>query len=373
MLIPGRLVTAEIDLGLYGKNYRSVRSLLSSKTKLMAVVKGNAYGHGIVRIAKKAEQLGADYLGVICLFEARLIREAGIKLPILLLNYTDEQSLDEALELDLSVNVMDDDILQALSKKAKQKRKTATVHVKIDTGMHRLGVLPKDAVAFVSKVAKAEHSRLEGVFTHFADADNEDLTFTYEQLTVFTEVIAKLSKLGIHPPMIHAANSAATLRIPESHFTMVRPGKILFGPLPNASYTLPFVSESILTLKTKIVQIRRIGRGESVGYGRSFIAKKDMVIAALPIGYADGFRRSPNYGDVLVNGTRAPLVGRVSMDQSSVDITHIPGTEVGDEVILIGKQGSKEITTEEIADRIGTINYEVLTSLAERVQRVYKE
>lgn len=370
----GRLVIAEVDLGLFESNYIFVRSLLSPKTKLMAVVKGNAYGHGIVPVAKKAEKMGVDCLGVVCLFEARKLREAGIKLPILLLNYTDEESLNEALDLDLAVNVMDLEILNSLSAKARQKKRTATVHVKVDSGMHRLGIMPGEAVSFITKVAKTRHIFLEGIFTHFADADGEDLSFTYEQLKIFNKIVNELAKKGINPPLIHAANSAATLRVPESHFTMVRPGKILYGPLLKAEYSLPFVSEPILTLKTQVVQMRRIRKGESVGYGRSFVADRKMLIAALPIGYADGFRRAPtNYGEVLVKGRRASLVGRVSMDQSSIDVTSVPNVEVGDEVIIVGKQGSEQITVQDVADQIGTISYEVITSFAERITRVYKE
>lgn len=371
---PGRLVTAEIDLQAYSRNFSSIRSLLKPSTKLMAVVKGNAYGHGIVPIAKHAEKLGADFFGVVCLYEARQLRTAGITKPILLLNYLDEEGVDEALDLDLALNVMDESVLKAVNESAKLKKKKAIVHVKVDSGMHRLGVMPDDALGFIAKVAAAEHVELEGIFTHFADADGEDLAFTYEQLKVFKEIVEELAERGIKPPLIHAANSAATLRIPESHFTMVRPGKILYGPLPSVTYALSFVSEPIMTLKTQIVQIRQIKTGESVGYGRPFIAKSDTFIAAIPVGYADGFRRAPqNFGEVLVKGKRAPLVGRVSMDQSSIDISHIKNVRVGDEVILIGKQEKDEITAEEIMEKIGTISYEVLTSLAERVTRVYKE
>lgn len=373
MIAPGRLVLAEIDLGLYEKNYHALRLLLKPSTKLMVVVKGNAYGHGIVPIAKKAEELGADYFGVVCLFEARQLRDAGIKTSILLLNYTDEESLDEALDLHLAINVMDEQVLHSISQKAKKKNKNAVVHVKIDSGMHRLGVMPQEAVAFAEKVSKTPHVFLEGIFTHFADADGEDLSFTYKQLAVFTKIVGELSKKGINPPLIHAANSAATLRVDRSHFTMVRPGKILYGPLPKAAYKLPFDAKPILSLKTKIVQIRQIETGETVGYGRTFTAKNPMQIAALPVGYADGFRRRPNFGEVLVGGKKAKILGRVSMDQSSIDVTGCKNVKVGSEVVLIGKQGEEEITAQDIADKIGTINYEVLTSLAQRVTRVYKE
>lgn len=374
MRAPGRLVEAHIDLQAYSRNLSSVRSLLKRGTKVMAVVKGNAYGHGIVQIAKTAEKLGVEYLGVVCLFEARQIRDAGVKTPVLLLNYTDQESLEEAVDLGLAVNVIDRDVLTKLSSIAKKKGRSVSVHVKIDTGMHRLGVMPSEAVSFIKKVVSKENIYLEGIFTHFADADGEDLSFTYEQLQVFKKVIDELADKGIKPPLIHAANSAATLRVPESHFTMVRPGKILYGPLPKANYSLPILSEQILTLKTKIVQIRKIKKGESVGYGRTFVAKREMYIAALPVGYADGFRRAPkNFGEVLVRGRRAQLVGRVSMDQSSIDVTGIEGVSVGDEVIIIGKQGNEEISAQQVADQIGTINYEVTTSLAERITRVYKE
>lgn len=337
----------------------------------MAVVKANAYGHGIVPIAKQAEQLGVDYFGVACMYEARELRHAGIKTPILLLGYTDVDSLDETLRLDLSINVMDSEVLSALSHKAKKIGKKATIHVKIDSGMHRLGVMPNQAEDFIKEVIKKPNIFLEGIFTHFADADSEDLGFTYHQLAVFDFLINKLKADGICPPLIHAANSAAVLRVPKSHFTMVRTGKILYGPLPGNIAGIPYISKPVLTLETKIVQLRTIPKGESVGYGRKYITDKTRYIAAIPVGYADGFRRNPNFREVLVRGKKAPLIGNVSMDQASIDVSEIPHVTVGDRVVLIGKQGREEITTEDIASKLKTINYEVLTSLSQRIQRLY--
>lgn len=375
MRASGRLVEACISLKDFSYNISAIRSLLKPGTKIMAVVKGNAYGHGIVPIAQAAEKLKVDYFGVVCLYEGRMLREAGVITPILLLNYTDSQSLEEAVDLNLTLNVMDDDVLRSLSMIVSKKQKEVSVHVKVDTGMHRIGVPAVGAADFITRVVATEGVRFEGVFTHFADADGDDLSFTYQQLAVFNSLLKNLESKGIRPQIVHAANSAAILRVPESHFSMVRPGKILYGPLSMADAdSLPFLSRQIMTLKTRVVQMRTVEKGESVGYGRAFIAGSKRIIAALPIGYADGFRRAPkNFGEVLIRGCRAPLVGRVSMDQSSIDITEIPGVEVGDEVIILGKQGDDSITEQEIAEKIGTIGYEVMTSLAERVTRVYKQ
>lgn len=367
-----RLVWAEINLDHFSYNISSVRKLLSPETKVMAVVKANAYGHGIVPIAKKAEAVGVDYLGVVCLYEARQLRNAGITLPILLLNYTDEESIADAVTLDLRITVMDEAVLKAVSREAQKQHKTVNIHVKVDSGMHRLGLLPKEALAFITMIKAYPTVILEGIFTHFATSDEESLDFTNEQLAQFTQVIDTLKSEGISPPLIHAANSAAVLRVPSTHFTMVRLGKILYGTAPSEEFTLPFIPKPVLTLKTNIIQIRTIPKGDSVGYGRSFVATRETRVAALPIGYADGFRRGPqNFGEVLVCGKRAPIIGRVSMDQSSIDVTDIPQAKVGDEVVIIGSQGNEAITVQEVATQIGTISYEVLASLSSRVTREY--
>ncbi len=369
-----RLTKAEISLANFSENFLQVKKLVGKHVAIMAIVKANAYGHGAVPIAKQAIKLGASYLGVSCLFEARELREAGILSPILLLGYTDKSSVASAVELGLTINVMDKDILQEVLGLVKKRKNRVSVHVKVDTGMHRIGVSADLAVNFIQEVSRYKHVYLEGIYTHFAAADALDLSFTKLQLEKFQSIISRLTLLGIKPPFMHAANSAAILYFPKSHLTMVRPGKILYGPLPNAEdIKAPFIAKPVMSLKTIISQTRVIKKGESVGYGREFIADRLTRVGAIPVGYADGFRRSPSFGEVLVRGRRARLIGRVSMDQSSIDITHIPDVRTGDEVVIIGKQGKEEITTEDVARKLGTINYDVLTSITRRVTRVYKE
>ncbi|HZZ98803.1 MAG TPA: alanine racemase [Candidatus Saccharimonadia bacterium] len=373
-----RLVVAEIDLSAYAHNISILRSHLSAATKLMAVLKANAYGHGLVPIALHAEKIGVDYLGVVSLGEARTLRKAGLKLPILILNYIDPEGAIEAVKLHVDITVMDDEVLGALGKHLNKTHGRAKIHIKVDTGMHRAGVMPSDVLKFAQRVNKTKGITLQGLFMHFSTADDADLSFAKKQLDVFQSVIQELHENGIRPPVIHAANSAATLTLPQSHFSMVRPGIATYGLSPfgkdhpgYAKFTKQFVP--ILSLKTQIVQIRTIKVSESVGYGRTFIAKRKTRIALLPVGYGDGFRRAPqNAKEVLVRGKYAPILGRVSMDQTSIDITDIPTAKLHDEVVLIGTQGKNAISAEQVGDTTGTINYEVVTALSERVARTYK-
>jgi len=366
-----RLVWAEINLRNYSYNFASVKKLVGPRVKIMAVVKANAYGHGAVEIANKAAKLGASYLGVACLYEARQLRESGNKLPILILGYTDAAGVSAVLDLNIAPNVMDEKVLKELDKQSRKRNKQTKIHIKIDSGMHRLGLLPEQALKFIPKIENYKNVILEGIFTHFATSDERDLTFTYKQLSIFNQCLKQL-KAKKSPPLVHAANSAATLRIPTSHFSMVRPGIILYGLPPSDEFKLPFSPKPILTLRTSIVQLRRIGKGETVGYGRTYKADKNTIVASLPVGYADGFRRAPsNWGFVLIKGKKVPLLGRVSMDQSSADVTDIPNVKVGDEVVLIGHQGKEYISTEDVAKNLGTNNYEVISSMSSRISRIY--
>lgn len=365
-----RLTWAEINLKDYEHNLRQLRKLIGSKVRLMAVIKANAYGHGIVEIAKQAEKSGIEYLGVVCLYEGRLVREAGVKLPILVLNYIDPDGAKRALDLDLTLNVMDEDVLETVDKYARKLGKKAKIHVKIDTGMHRAGLLPDKAIKFIPEIESYKNIILEGIFTHFATSDEKDLSFTHEQLGRFNKLLKSLKlPKGI---IIHSANSGATLRSPESHFNMVRPGIISYGLAPSGDFKLPFIPHPVLQLKSKIVQIRRIGKEETVGYGRGYKAIKDTIVGLVPIGYGDGYRRGPaNAGFMIVHGKKANILGRVSMDQASIDLTGTPNVNVGDEVVIISNTEGSGISASEIAERWGTINYEMVTGLSGRVSRVY--
>ncbi len=368
-----RLSFAEINFSNYAYNFSQIQKLVGPKVNIMAVVKANAYGHGAVPIAKKALGIGARYLGVVCLYEARQLREAKIKAPILILNYTDPGSIKEALKLKLTLTVMDEEVLKTIDKEAKKLGQKAKIHIKVDTGMHRGGALPEETLKLATVTENHKNVYLEGIFTHFAASDEKDLSFTITQLAVFNKLLKLLKDKKINPPLIHCANSAATLRLPPTYFDMVRPGVIMYGLPPSHDFKLPFTPRTVLSWKTIVAQIKRLKKAETVGYGRTWKAKKETLMALLPIGYADGYSRAlSNCWHVLIKGKKAPIVGRISMDQTVADITDIKDVEVGDEAVLIGKQGKEEITADSIAKQLGTINYEVVAKLASRVSRVYR-
>ena len=336
----------------------------------MAVVKANAYGHGILEVAQVIEN-SVDFFGVVCLFEARQLRKRGVKKPILILNYTDKDSVEEAIKLDCRITVIDKQIVDTIDRIASRKKKKVSVHVKVDTGMYRLGCSPEEALDLIAHIDTLKHVVCEGVFTHFATSDERDLSFTQTQLMTFQNLLSDLENNNLRPPFVHCANSAATLRMSETHYNLVRPGKITYGVVPSDEFLIPFTPKPVLSLKTQVVQVREIEKGESVGYGRTFIAMKKTKMATLPVGYGDGFRRSPSsFGEVLVGGKRALVIGRVSMDQTTIDISDVRNVSVGDEVVIIGKQGKEMITAEDVATKLGTISSEVISSIQERVTRV---
>lgn len=371
-----RLTTAHIDLGAYSHNLNVIKSHLTSTVGIMAVVKANAYGHGIVEMARAATTAGVRYIGVVCLYEARQIRTAGITHPVMLINYLDPASFSDALDLDLTITVMDAHAIAALAYLAQKRKQKVKVHLKADTGMHRAGCDLEEFSALATQIIDCKNLELEGVYTHFADADNVDHTFTLHQLHHFQSLIASLKTMGINPPLIHAANSAATLALPASHFTLVRPGIATYGINPFAPRHPLYAKMSqalkpILTLTSVIVHIRTIPPGEYIGYGCTVKTKRQTKVALIPIGYGDGYMRSAQSRRyMLVGGKKAPLIGRVSMDQSCIDITDIRAS-VGDEVVIVGAQNGLSQSTTDLATQTGTINYEVLTNLSARVTRCY--
>jgi alanine racemase len=328
-------------------------------------------------MSKTAVSAGAAYLGVVSLGELKRIRKAGIAIPVLLLNYIDPDSVFEALRLDASFTVVDKAVLDAVASAALVQQKKASVHLKIDTGMHRAGCGPDQLLSLAKHVVDSSYLELEGIFTHFAESESTDESFTRQQLQVFDDCIELLRNNGIKPHLIHCSNSAAIINFPEAHFNLVRPGLIMYGhnPFPKEHAKHQFVEEnfkSVLSLKTQVVYVRTVEVGETVGYNRLWQAERTSRVALLPVGYGDGYRRTPhNAGRVLINGQYAPIIGNVAMDQTTVDVTDIENVQVGDEVVLLGMQGNLAITAEDIAQSYGTVDYEVLTSLSERVERVY--
>lgn len=372
-----RLTAAHIDLDNFAHNLAALRSVIGNDVAIMMVVKANAYGHGIEEISKAAVSAGAVYLGVVSLGELKKVRRAGIAVPVLILNYLDPDSIAEAVALDASITIMDSDVLDAASVAAQTQQKIAKIHIKIDTGMHRAGCAPEQLLELAKRVHDCPRLELEGVFTHFAESEDVDDSFTRKQLLVFSECLRVLRENNIRPALVHCANSAAIINFPDTHFDLVRPGLIVYGLnlFPKGHPQYQFVAENfkpVLSLKTQVAYVRTVEVGETVGYNRRWRAERTSKIALLPVGYGDGYRRTPhNAGRVLLNGQYAPIVGSVAMDQTTVDVTGIENVAVGDEVILLGEQGGNVITAGDIAVAYDTVDYEVLTSLSERIGRVY--
>jgi alanine racemase len=341
--------------------------------KILAVVKARAYGHGAVAVSRRLLGLGADMLGVALIEEGRELREAGITAPILVMGAQFPEQAGAIVAEKLTPTVSTLSYAQALSTAAVTMKITVPVHVKIDTGMGRIGVPPDEALDFIAALSQLPGIDVQGVMTHFADADLRDKVFAANQLDRFQALITELDARGIRIPLRHAANSAAVLDFERALFTMIRPGLMLYGynPLEAGSERADLVP--VLSLVTRIAFLKSVPAGVSISYGRTFVTQCESRIATLPIGYADGYSRAlSNIGEVLVRGVRARIVGRVCMDMCMIDVTDIPGVCEGDDVVLIGAQGAERITADEIAVKTGTIAYEVLCGISSRVPRIYQ-
>jgi alanine racemase len=344
--------------------------MVGPKVRVLAVLKADGYGHGAVRVARTVLNNGAGYLGVASIGEGAVLRQAGIAAPILVLGYTPAWQARELASNGLTATVFKLEVARALSRVAGERNEQIRVHVKVDTGMGRLGLLPDEVVPFVLDLQKLPHLVLEGIFTHFSVAD-QDPNYTRWQLDRFREVLAAVSEAGVEFPLVHAANSAAILSTPESHFSMVRLGIAMFGLHPSPGVRCPPDFRAALSFKTQVAQVKTLPSGSYVSYGNTYQTSGEQRIAVLPVGYADGFRRAPrHWGEVLVRGRRAPIVGRVCMDQTMIDVTAIADVRQGDEVVLIGEQAGERITAEDVAERLGTVNYEVVSEILARVPRV---
>lgn len=368
-----RLAWCEISKKNIQSNIEQIKKFVGPKVSLMAVVKANAYGHGAVETAKIALDAGVEILGTSSFGEAKQLRVASIKSPIVILGFTPAQNYLDMVRNEITVTIRSLDVARALSTAARREEKLSYVWVKVDTGMHRLGLNPSEVLFFIKKVQNLPNINITGIFTHFAQADDPNISFSKKQLSAFEQLLLELEKEGIHVPLISAANSSATFKLPDSHFDLVRIGIALYGLKPEAGFDYGVDFKPALEFKTQITQIIELAEGESVGYGREFVAKAPTLIATLAVGYGDGFRRAPkNWGEVLIKSQRAPIVGRISMDQSAVDITKLKGDiRRGEEVVLIGKSGTEQILAEEVAEKLGTISYEVVSSISARVPRIY--
>ncbi len=362
----------ELDLDAIAHNCELLAAAAGPDVEVMVVLKADAYGHGAVRVAHTVLAHGARRLGVACLSEAIALREAGIEAPILVLGYLPPWQARPALLHRVTCTVFSEDVVEALSAAAQDLRTMARVHLKVDTGMGRLGLFPEQVPDFLARVGHLPGIVWEGIFTHFSVADDPDEDpYTEEQIRRFVALLEDLEHRGYHFPLVHAANSAGLLRFPKARFNLVRPGISLYGLRPSPDVQLPPGFRPALRFKTTVAQVKTFPPGASIGYGRAYRTETERRIAVLPVGYADGFRRGPrHWGEVLIRGKRAPIVGRVCMDYTMVDVTHIPGVRPGDEVVLIGRQGDEEITVEEVAERLGTIAYEVVCQILARVPRL---
>ncbi|MDL2289182.1 alanine racemase [Clostridia bacterium OttesenSCG-928-F22] len=364
---------ATVDLTQFDDNYHSVRSHLKAGTKILASVKANAYGHGIVEIARRCQQAGVDYIGIAIPEEGELLRSKGVHIPILVLGPTLPEGLKAIVEYGIEQTITEKETLVLLQQEAQRQGKSAKVHLKFDTGMGRIGIRGldtlKETLALIKDMPNIE---LAGFFTHFANSDAQDKTFALKQLAYFNEGVALVHEMGFSP-IIHAANSGATLDIPEAEFDMVRVGILLYGYYPSLTIKKRLNIKPIMSLKSCVTQVKTMEAGESVGYDCTFTCKRRSVIATVCIGYGDGYRRSySNRTDVLLHGRRVPVVGRVSMDQITVDVTELPQVKAGDEVVLIGKQGGMHVWADELCAIEDTICYETLLAISERVPRIYE-
>ena len=368
--MPNRPVWAEVNLQALRHNYREIKKQLAPGVKLCAVVKANAYGHGALAVARAAVEEGADYLAVAALSEGLELRQAGFQTPILVLGLVMPEDAKEVVEYGLTQVVCELSLAKALSQEAVRQGKEVRVHLKVDTGMGRIGVRPEEAGTLAAAIAKLPGVQVEGMFSHFAAADAKDKSYTQTQLAAFKEAVAAVEKNGVQLSVKHIAESAAILEIPEAHFDMVRAGIIQYGLWPSEEVTHPLDLQPVMSLKARVTWVKALHPGESVGYGRTFIADKECRIATLPLGYADGYIRAyGKEGFVEIHGKKAPVAGRVCMDQVMVDVTDIPDVQIGDEVTLFG---SETLTIDDVARWGNTINYEVPCLLGARLPRVYR-
>ena len=358
---------AEINLDNLEHNFLQIKKRVSGKTSILVTVKADAYGHGLVPVSRRLEESGADFLGVASIDEGIKLREAGIKVPILILGLILKNDISPLFEYGLTPSVCEEKLAGALNSKAAKLGKKINVHIKVDTGMGRIGVAHYDAHLLVKKIHSFRHLGVEGLFTHFAFADM-NRKFTFYQIDLFDKLLRDLKKDGIVIPLVHAANSMGLLDYKNSHFNMVRPGLVIYGLHPKENIRINL--KPVLRLKTKVVFVKKVPAGSGISYGHKYITRKSTKIATLPIGYGDGYPRNlSNKAPVLIRGRKFKICGSICMDQIMVDVGSA-GVRVGDEAVLIGPQGNSKITAEELAELSNTISYEIVCGLGSRIPRI---
>lgn len=364
---------AEVDLSAIRDNIRAIRARVGRQVKIMPAVKANAYGHGAVPVSRACMEAGADVLCVACVEEGIELREAGIDAPVLILGCSSPSVANDIVRHDIACAICDLEFAKVLSEAAVKQNRAASGHVKIDTGMGRIGVMPDQAIDFVRETARLPGLRMDGVFTHFSSADEADRSCTLAQIGTFKKIATGLRRQGIKIPLVHASNSSGILAFPEADFDGVRPGIMVYGLYPSRNAPRSIHIREALTLKARVVFLKNAAPGTTVSYGRTHSLMRDSRVATLPIGYADGYSRLlSNQGEATVRGARVPVIGRVCMDQIMIDVTDVPAVQLGDEVILYGG-GCDYLSVSAIAEKIGTISYEVLCNIGPRVPRIYRE
>lgn len=364
---------AEIDLRAIDANLKNIRRRIGRHPLIMAVVKANAYGHGAVPVAKDiVRRKSAQYLGVAIVEEGVELRTAGIGLPVHVFTAPFKHQLPLFIEYRLEPTICDLSVARSLNGLARKKGVVVPVHIKIDTGMGRIGVAAKEAIPFVESILGLSNISVKGIWTHFATSDDRDLSFAEHQLSLFRSIVTELELRGIHIPLVHCANSGAILQMPDAWFDMVRPGIMMYGYTPSHSTRRTVALRPAMGIKGKVGFVKTVPKGTSISYSLRYVTKRRSSIASVTVGYADGyFRTLTNKSSVLIRGKKYPVAGTVCMDQIMVDV----GTDtvrIGDDVILLGSSGTKQITGWDIADAVGTIPYEVTCAVSQRVPRVYR-
>ncbi|RKN82165.1 alanine racemase [Paenibacillus ginsengarvi] len=361
----------EVSLDALSHNIRAFRQVLPAEMALMAVVKADAYGHGAIKVAQEAMGCGVDYIGVAFLDEGLELRRAGINAPILVLGYTPPEGLRTAIDHDITLTVFHEELWAALETVGDGKLK---VHIKIDTGMGRIGLqADEEAISYVERALRHPSLDVEGIYTHFASADETDKSYTLEQYAKYERVIAYFRDNGVSFRYMHTGNSAAAIDCPELSYNMIRLGIAMYGLYPSGEVNHASIRlEPVMSIKTKMSHIKKLPAGSGISYGVIYRTEGEETIGTLPIGYADGYSRMLSQKvQALVRGRRVPIVGRICMDQCMADISAIPNPTKEEEVVLLGRQGGESVTAEELAELLGTINYEITCMVSHRVPRVY--
>ena len=367
-MIPNEVV---IDLGALSHNFFEIRRLAGPDNRILAIIKSDAYGHGMIPVARKLESAGVDYIGIFELDEALDLRKAGCTAPILIMMGITADEVSAVVQHELTPAIFQQDIAEMLSRASLEKGKATPVHVKVDTGMTRLGVPSSEVAGFLRSISSLKGLHLEGIFSHFAVSQEPHHPFTGQQTRAFLQAVEESRQLGVCGDAVHIANSGALLEKEGLHFGMIRPGILLYGSSPGEGWAAASFKPA-MTFRTKVIQAKTVPPGTPISYGCTYTTSARSTIATIPVGYDDGYSRQlSNKGEALVHGKRVPVVGRVCMNLTMLDVSSVEGVAVGDDVVLLGAQGNERITAEEIAAHIGSISYEVYCSIGKSNRRIY--